>query len=103
MADRVLPTTTSETSSSRGKAENVVNTVPAQGPWPNTYEASLCQETNSPSERFLVFFRFPGTWRSRSSVACPDLISEHWCTPLWLHQTLIEALSPVRAMAEKRP
>ena len=35
MADRVLPAPTGETSSARGKAENAVNTVPAQGPWPN--------------------------------------------------------------------
>src|SRR5215813_4751252 len=54
-----------------------------------------------PLSGFLLFFRFPGARRSRSSVACPDLISVHRCTPTWLHQTLIEARSPVRASAEK--
>ena len=34
-----------------------------------------------PLSGVLLFFRFPGTRRSRSSVACPDLISEHRCTP----------------------
>jgi hypothetical protein len=54
-----------------------------------------------PPSGFLLFFRFAGARRSRSSVACPDVIPGHRCTPLWLHQTLLEALSPVRASAEK--
>jgi hypothetical protein len=56
-----------------------------------------------PLRGFLLVFRFAGTRRSRSSVACPDLSSGHRCTPMWLHQTLLEARSPLRAMAEKSP
>jgi hypothetical protein len=74
------------------------NRVPSA---PNPYEDSLCQETHSPPERFLLFFRLPGTRRSRSSVVCPDLLSVPRCTPMWLHHTRIEALSPVRASAEQ--
>lgn len=116
MADCVLPATTSEAGGTSGKAESPVNSgwsrkhlpidtrtsaFPAQGPWPNPYEDSLCQETHSPSERFWLFFRLPGTRRSRSSVACPAVIAVPRCTPMWLHQTLLEALAPVRAHAEK--
>jgi hypothetical protein len=45
-------------------------------------------------ERLFVFFPRSRAWRSRPSVSFADLISIRRCTPPWLHQTLIEALSP---------
>jgi hypothetical protein len=47
-----------------------------------------------PSERFVAFFPLSRAWRSRQSVSSADLISMRRCILTWLHQTLIEALSP---------
>ena len=68
---------------------------------PTLMRTPFVKRQTPPSERFWLFFRLPGTRRSRSSVACPDLISLPRCTPMWRHHTRIEALAPVRARAEK--
>jgi hypothetical protein len=54
----------------------------------------LVKRQTAPSERFLAFFPRSRAWRSRPSVSSADLISMSRCTPPWLHQTRIEALSP---------
>ena len=76
---------------------NSSEAVPAPSTTPNSYEDSLCQETNSSCERIvLIFFRFPGPGAvcSQSRV----LTSFLWCgaPPVWLHHTRIEALSSPR-------
>jgi hypothetical protein len=62
---------------------------------PNPYEDSLCQETNYSSERALAFFRFagPGVVCSQSRVLTSFLWSGAHLA--WLHQTRIEAQSPL--------
>src|SRR5207253_456467 len=50
--------------------------------------------TTISSERFVAFFPLSRAWRSRQSVSSADLISMRRCILTWLHQTLIEALSP---------
>jgi len=60
---------------------------------PNTYEAPGCQGTKISSERFFAFFPPVGFQHGWQSAACSDLIS-HAGAPMWLHQTLIEVLSP---------
>jgi hypothetical protein len=70
---------------------------------PNPYEDSLCQETDSPSERFFAFFSaFQG--RAQSTVgrmSCRDCCAQVHAKGL--PHTLIEALSPAQASAEKSP
>jgi hypothetical protein len=53
----------------------------------------LSRDTLSLRAVFLLFSAFQGLER-RQLVSSADLISRTRCTPLWLHQTRIEALSP---------
>src|SRR5262245_53381015 len=66
---------------------------PDQRAAPNTYEDALCQETNSPRERFFAFFPLSRAWRRQPSVRCPDVIAVCWCQRTWLPQTLLEVPS----------
>jgi hypothetical protein len=69
--------------------------MPVPAPLPNTYEASSCQETNSPYERFFSFFSAFRFRRRQQSVSCIDFISVFGCQPPWLHHTRLEVPSPL--------
>jgi hypothetical protein len=63
--------------------------------WPNTYEASSCQETHDPCERIFRIFSAVCMPAQSSVGLVSDLISVFGCQPTWLHHTLIEVPSPL--------
>src|SRR5215475_4397874 len=54
----------------------------------------IVKRQTPPKSGFFAFFPLSRAWRRRQSVSLADLISMRRCTSPWLHQTLLEALSP---------